>query len=197
MDAAVPADQAEDTLRVPTERRGGFVLGWIAGGSLGAATGNPDDKGKRTDPAFERSTGLATGYRLTPFFGGALTDWFTFGLGLSFGSLVGGEETTGITTFVFHLEAFPLFGEGGVYRDLGLTADFGAGSSSIEDQATGEKVAASGVASTAGLGAFWEPVRFWNLAGGPYLGYQHNWSRWYARDDITLGLRIMFYGQQP
>lgn len=194
---AVATSEEEDGLAVETERRGGFVLGLIMGPALGWATGNPSDKGKRDDPAYEQDTGLAFGYRVTPFLGGALTDWFTFGLGMSFGTLGNGDYSSGMGTFVFHLEAFPLYGQGGVYRDLGLTADFGAGASSIRTKSPDEKVAESGVMSSVGLGAFWEPVQVWQLAGGPYVGYQHNWSRWYSRHDVTFGLRVMFYGVQP
>lgn len=193
----VATAENEDDLTVETERRGGFVLGLIMGPAFGWATGNPSDKGKRDDPAYEQDTGLAFGYRATPFLGGALTDWFTFGLGMSFGTVGNGDYSSGMGTFVFHLEAFPLYGQGGAYRDLGLTADFGAGASSIRSKSPDEEVADSGVMSSVGLGAFWEPVRVWQLAGGPYVGYQHNWSRWYSRHDVTLGLRVMFYGVQP
>jgi len=183
-------------LKVVTERRGGFVVGIIGGPTLGWATGNPSDKDKRDDPKLEASTGTAFGYRATPFIGGAFTDWFTFGLGASFASFGNGDYGSGMWTFAVHLETFPLYPQGGIYQDLGLTADFGAGSSTIRTKTPDEEVADSGVMSTVGLGAFWEPLRVWHFAGGPYVGYQRNWSRWYARNDVTVGLRWMFYGVQ-
>ncbi len=187
----------DEDFEIVTERRGGFVLGVLVGPTLGGAKGNPSAKATRDDPAFEQDAGIGLGYRITPFLGGALTDWFTFGLGMSFASLANSDYQTRADTFVFHLEAYPLYGEGGVFRDLGLAADFGAGTSSIRSKSTDEKVAESGVASTVGLGVFWEPLRLWQLAGGPYVGYQRNWSRWYGRDDVMVGFRMMFYGDQP
>lgn len=196
---SLPAEtsgEAQDE-EVVTQRRGGFVLGLIAGPTLGWAAGKPSDKALRHKPAFEHETGLGVGYRLTPFLGGALTDWFTFGLGMSVGSFSNGDYESGMGTFVFHLEVFPLYGQGGVYRDLGLAADFGTGTSTIRTKSPDEEVADSLVMSSVGLGAFWEPLRVWHLAAGPSVGYQRNWSRWYARNDVTMGLRLMFYGDQP
>jgi hypothetical protein len=195
--AEAEKSRVEGEFEIVTERRGGFVLGVLAGPTLGGAKGNPSAKATRDDPSFEQDAGIGMGYRITPFLGGALTDWFTFGLGMSFASLANSDYQTRVDTFVFHLEAYPLYGEGGVFRDLGLAADFGAGTSSIRSKALDEKVAESGVASTVGLGVFWEPLRMWQLAGGPYVGYQRNWSRWYGRDDVMVGFRMMFYGDQP
>ena len=173
------------------------MVGVIAGPTLGWATGNPSAKSERDNPSFERSTGLGVGYRVTPFLGGALTDWFTFGLGMSFGSLSASDLSSPLTTFVFHLEVYPLYGRGDVFRDIGVTIDVGAGASSIVDKNTDSKVAASGAMSSVGLGVLWEPWRWNHFAAGPFLGFQHNWSRWFARSDVTLGLRGMFYGVQP
>ncbi len=192
-------EQNEDDahISVVTTRRGGFAMGFIVGPSFGWAGGNPSDKAKQDRPEFERKIKGGFGYRLTPFFGGALTDWFTFGLGASLGDFSSSKYASGFGTFVFHLEVFPLFAQGGVYRDLGLAVDFGAGTSSIRNKSTGKDVADSGVMSTAGLGVFWEPLRAWKFAGGPYVGYQRNWSRWYSRNDVTGGLRLMFYTDLP
>ena len=192
--AASPEVEPSAKADAGTERRGGFVIGLIAGPSFGWATGHPSDRALREKPAFETEMGLGFGYRVTPFIGGALTDWFTFGLGSSFGRIANGDYQSGMWTFVFHLEAFPLYEYGGIARDLGLTADFGAGMSSIRKKSPDMEVADSGAMSTVGIGAFWEPVRLWKIAGGPYVGYQRNWSRWFSRNDVTLGIRGMFYG---
>ncbi len=194
---APTTDDADAEPVVVTERRGGFVLGFVAGPTLGWATGNPSSKAERDNAALERDSGLGLGYRVTPFLGGALTDWFTFGLGMSFADFSSSDYSSPVATFVFHLETFPLYGEGGVYRDIGLTADFGAGASTIKDKESDDDVADSGVMSTVGLGAFWEALRASHFAGGPYVGFQHNWSRWFVRDDVVVGLRLMFYGDQP
>lgn len=179
----------------PYERRGGFVLGTTIGGALGTASGNPKQQEQRFDPSRETDLGFAYGYRWTPFIGGALTDWFTVGVGMSFGTLqTSGDHDTKLTTFVFHFEAFPLYARGGAWRDVGVMVDLGAGASTIHNTASGEELAHSGVASAAGLGLFWEPWRVWQLSAGPAVSYQRNWSQWYERNDVLFGFRGVFYG---
>jgi len=173
------------------------VLGVIGGPTLGWATGHPSDKTKRDNSEYERSTGASVGYRVTPFLGGALTDWFTFGLGVSFGSMTASEYNSSVVTFIAHIEVFPLYGHGGTYRDLGLALDFGTGVSTIHDKNTDEEVANSGALSSLGAGVFWEPLRFWHFATGPMIAYQRNFSRWYSRNDVAVGLRLMFYSDMP
>ncbi len=177
------------------ERRGGFALGLLAGAAFGTASGNPKALAYRLDPTRETNLVNAYGYRITPFVGGAITNWFTVGLGLSFGRMqTAWDHATNVTTFVFHLEAFPLYTKGGMWRDVGLSADFGAGAASIRNTTTGKEVANAGVASAAGVGAFWEPLRLWHVRAGPSFSYQHNWSEWFSRDDVTVGLRCILYG---
>lgn len=179
---------------VRPERRSGFVLGLIGGLALGGASGNPDIASQRYDPAYATSTGFAAGYRIAPFFGGALTDWFTFGLGATLGSIETGARRSEVTAFVFHLEAFPLFAKGGTLRDAGVSLDFGAGVANIVSKRNNQEVATAGVASLAGIGLFWEPWRWWHFAMGPCVVYQYDWSDHFSRHDVTLGLKGMFYG---
>lgn len=193
--ALLAAFDAQAQEPAQAQRRGGFVAGFIGGGAVGWTDGHPKSFDRRDDPAFEVDTGLAGGYRLTPFIGGALTDWFLFGLGWSGGTMWSGDHRSTVSTFVFHLEAYPLYGRGGLWRDLGLAADMGAGEAWMRRSDSGEEVASSGAASTVGLGVFWESTRLGPLALGPTLNYQHNWSRWYSRHDWMLGLRASFYGE--
>ncbi len=193
--AQTAAGNHEAEVSKPYERRGGFVLGTVLGAALGTASGNPKGQNYRFDPAYEAKLGFAWGYRCTPFLGGALTDWLTVGIGASFGSMWTGEHHDAtVTSFVFHFEAFPLYAKGGPWRDLGAMVDFGAGVGTIHNTRTGEELANSAVASTAGLGVFWEPWRIWHVAAGPAVAYQRNWSQWYERDDVLVGLRGVFYG---
>jgi hypothetical protein len=176
------------------ERRYGFVFGVVGGLSLGNAVGNPSAQAVRYDSAYTTDTGLAVGYRATPYLGGALTDWFTFGLGGSYGQLYGSSTRSSLGLFLFRLEAYPLYGRGGIFRDLGVNLDFGAGTTTIKNKSDGVELAYSGVASTVGLGVFWETWRLGPLALGPSVGYQHNWSDWYARNDVTMGFKATLYG---
>jgi hypothetical protein len=178
----------------PPQRRSGFVFSTVGGLSLGQAAGNPNEQAERYDPAHHSSTGLAYGYRVTPFLGGALTDWFTFGLGGSYADLQTGSVRSQLGLFIFRLELFPLFARGGTWRDVGTSIEFGAGATSIVRKSDEKQLAGSGVASTIGLGLFWEAWRLGHLALGPSLAYQHNWSDWFGRHDVMLGLKGTFYG---
>lgn len=186
--------QAQAEPDPPAQRRSGFMFSVVAGGSLGAAHGNPTAQSERYDPSLRASTGIAAGYRVTPYIGGALTDWFAFGLGGSYADLYAGDEKSRTGMFLFRIETWPLFYRGGVLRDLGVSIEFGAGFASIVRTSDQKQLAASSVASTVGAGVFWETWRLWHVALGPALAYQRNWSDWFARDDVTLGLKGTFYG---
>ena len=188
------AEAADDDPEPPAERRSGFVLSVVGGGSMGRAAGNPSAQAERYDPAHHASTGLAMGYRVTPYLGGALTDWFTFGLGGSYANLYTSSLRSTLGLFIFRIDVFPLYRRGSVWRDLAVNLEFGAGATSIVKTDREDQIASSGVASTIGAGVFWEAWRLGHIALGPSLSYQRNWSDWFTRDDVTLGLKTTFYG---
>jgi hypothetical protein len=180
---------------VQNTRRGGFTFGLALGLAWGAAQGYPNDFSKIDVPAYRaRAAGLGGANLL--WIGGALTDWFTFGFGLA-GTKFGGDRMySASSTFLFHLEAFPLFSLGGPWRDLGLSADFGTGSGLINRKSNDEEVAAAGAFSIAGIGLFWEASRIasGHLTFGPYYTWQYQESDSMVRYFSSLGLRGAFYG---
>jgi hypothetical protein len=177
----------------PATRRSGFTAGLILGAALGYASGTPNDLSMIGNPAFQSHTGgIGPGGAL--WIGGALTDWFTFGLGGGMTSFGGSQLKSSSSVFLFHIEAFPLFSRGGAYRDLGVFADFGTGVGSIERKSTQESVSSAGSFSVAGLGAFWETWRFAGFAAGPTVTWQYQYSQPLERHFILAGLRGVFYG---
>ena len=127
--------------------------------------------------------------------GGALTDWFTFGFGLARSSYGSDRLVTESSAYLFHIEAFPLFARGGIWRDIALFADFGTGSATIKRRDDGVQHAASGALSIVGLGSHWEA---WRLAGhvalGPYVAWHYEDSNSMARTFGEIGFRGAFYG---
>lgn len=189
--------QSQDDKQVPdtpATRRSGFFMGVTGGLSLAAVDGNPQAFLLRDDPNATTHTGVGYGYRYSPVIGAAVTDWLNLAIGGSFGSTQSSKYRSQTNAFIFHIEAFPLFSMGGTLRDLGVELNFGAGGSKAELRSTGEEVASTSVVSIIGAGAFWEPWRIWHFAAGPYLGYERSSSRTYSRDDVTIGLRVAFYG---
>jgi hypothetical protein len=168
------------------------VLG-IAGGLLtSSARGYPNDVAKIDVPQYEANMGLGVALGGAFWLGGALADWLTVGVG-AFG---GGSESNGLRgsggSFTVRIEAFPLFYRGGRFQDLGVLFTAGTGGYTIHRGK--EKVAEGAGTSAVGLGAFYEPWRFWQLSFGPQIEYSHQFSDSMSAHTLVLGLRSVFYG---
>ena len=174
------------------ERRSDFVMGASGGLLLGTASGYPNEIDKVDDPRYESKTGFALGSGLSFWLGGALADWFTFGVGGLFVNASGSDGTAGGGAFIVKVEAFPLYGMGGPLRDLAFFADFGAGSLGIEGEPADE--AESGLTSVAGLGSAYELFRFSRFAVAPTAQYLLTRSPTVTAHTAVLGARIVFYG---
>lgn len=190
--AAAPIPEWE-TAR-PT-RRYGFTLGTSYGIGAGDASGYPNDLAKIDDPAWRSHTGgFATGGSL--WLGGAITDWFTFGLGTEFASAQGSQAKTSGGAFMFRVQAFPLFERGGIWRDLGVFADFGTGGGTIQLK-SGQELANGGAMSMITGGAFWEAIHWFgsrHVVSGPELWWQYQWSNSLEERTGILAFRTQFYG---
>jgi hypothetical protein len=172
-------------------RRADFTLGASLGLLIGSGYGYPNESGAIGDPARVADTGVALGSSFDVWLGGALRDWFTFGLGITgFGFEGSGKQLSG-GGFVFRLEAFPFFGQSAALSDLGAFASFGLGTATIE--ADGEEVAEGGAISIVAFGAFWEAWRFGGFAAGPSLEYTHLFSQSLRAYGASAGFRVAFY----
>ncbi|MEB2312620.1 MAG: hypothetical protein OZ921_06590 [Sorangiineae bacterium] len=178
--------------RAPAERRSGVTIG-AATGLLGAsAVGYPNQLATIDDPAYRASTGLAVGARASLWLGGALTDWFSLGLGLDAVRYRGGGLAARGSGFIFRMEGFPLFAQGGPWRDVGVAADFGLAGLTLEEE--GEERASGGSMSLLGVGAFWETWRPGGIAIGPVLEYEYVYSPSLRAHSVVAGFRFAFYG---
>lgn len=195
---AAPASPAADPdpkawEKAPATRRSGFTVGTAIGGGLASIVGFPNDAKKIGYAPYY----TATGPRPSPVFelwiGGALTDWFTFGLGFTGGSLfLTGDNKASAGAGLFHIEAFPLFYVSEKLRDLGVMLDVGTGAASVKSKAD-VKLVDSSAASLLGGGVFWEPARFWRIRGGPFLMGNYVWSDTARRPGIFAGWRMSLY----
>jgi hypothetical protein len=196
MAARGPTDETEKGLwdAAPAERRSGFTAGLMTGIAFGNATGYPNDFSKWDQPAY-RSATSGVGSAGTLYFGGALRDWFTFGLGFEISDFGGSRNISREWAILFHTETFPLYSLGGVYRDIGLFADVGTGMATIKRKSDEAEYASSGTLSIGGLGAFWET---WRLAGhialGPFVSGTFQMSDSLTRTFGLVGFRAAFYG---
>ncbi|HWZ87198.1 MAG TPA: hypothetical protein VNW92_00060, partial [Polyangiaceae bacterium] len=102
--------------KIVATRRSGFVAGISLGLALGNADGYPNKLAKIDDVNYERNTKFALGGSNRLWLGGALTDWFVFGLGLTAVSLQHENAKATGSAFIFHVEGYPLFYQGGPFR---------------------------------------------------------------------------------
>ena len=171
-------------------RRSGFMLGLSTGPAVGRADGYPNELAKLNDPIYKRNTAFALGNVTRLWFGGALTDYFVFGVGFEGLSLKHDDIKAAGSGFLFHVEGYPLFYRGGVFRDLSLFGDFGAGGMKITGRERNE--ADGGLMSVIGVGAGWEAVRFWRMKFGPAVEYTHMWSQTVTADLFSVEARLTF-----
>lgn len=192
--ANVDADTAANMRSTGATRRSGFTAGIMPAFSVGDASGYPNDFSKLDDPTWHAST-TGIGSDLTVYLGGALTDWFTFSFGLASSKFGSSRLQSSSTAFVFHIEAFPLFARGGLYRDLGIFADVGTGTATLKRKEDGVELSNSGGLSMGGGGVVWEAWRLGgHLAFGPFAAWHYQSSDAMTRQFSELGLRGVFYG---
>ncbi len=195
--AASPARAAENEYwdggyGVKAERRSDVVLGANLGLMLGTAVGYPNEVGKIDDPAYASETGFGVGTRYGLWLGGALKDWFTFGVGGMGLKLGGGDATASGGAAFLHLEVYPLYPLGGALRDFAIYTDFGAGSLTVDSET--KESGDAGLASLAGIGGTYELYRLGHFAFAPTASYLHVWSQTASAHFVDFGVRAVFYG---
>lgn len=179
----------------PAQVRSDFMAGLSGGLWLGSATGFPNEASKIGDPEFETGTGLGAGAGGTLWIGGALHDAFSVGIGQTGGAISGNSVRGRGGAFVLRLEGYPLFGAGGIWRNIGVSASFGAGQFVLKDASDGkEDLADGGFMSLVGGGVLWEAFRWGPVAMGPSLEYLYLYSESLKAHAGGLFWRTAFYG---
>lgn len=179
------------------ERRSDFVLGFSPGLVLGGTTGYPNEIDKIDQPDWKASSGFAAGFGFEAWLGGALTDWFTFGVGGGYFSGNGPSGNYSGGAFLIRVETYPLYSLGGTLRDLALFGNFGAGSLTLEgDTGSGPTRARgeSGLASVGGAGIAYELLRAKHFAVAPTAEYILFASEALHAHQALIGARVVFYG---
>ena len=174
--------------------RSGFVVGLALGTGIVAFSGYPNDSRKIGLLSHYTETGASIGGLGSLWIGGALSEWFTFGLGFSGGSmpLLSDQKATS-GGLIFHMEAYPLFTRGGHWRDLGVMFDAGTGSATVTPKDSTKKLIDSGSGSMIGGGPFYEGFKLWKLKGGPFVEGNYVWSDSVRRPALFFGWRTSLY----
>lgn len=175
------------------ERRSDFTFGALLGPTVGSSTGYMNELEQIGNPAYEQRTGAGFGLSSGLWLGGALRDWFVFGLGVRSAWFEAQGKRSEGGGFVLRIETYPLFARGGVFRDLALIGEFGLGGRTIKEAS--KTVADGGSTSYVGIGAHWEAFRYWgSFAGGPALLVMHEFSDSMQSTYGVLAFRTAFYG---
>jgi hypothetical protein len=188
---AAPEDGAP-VAAPPAAHRAGFLLGVSGGLALASARGYPNDVAKIDLPEFEAETGLGVSGGGTLWIGGSLANWMNIAVGFQSGSFSGNGLDASSGTIHMRVEAFPLFYRGGAWQDVGLS--FAAGTGGLALERDDDSVAEGEGTSVVGIGAFFEPFRFWQLSSGPDISYTHQFSRSMTAHQLVVGWRLAYYG---
>src|SRR5262249_27599345 len=105
----------------------------------------------------------------------------------------------------FHTEVFPLFWMGGLWRELGVGLDAGTGNITghlLNPPAAdvGKPVTTnmdSGANARVCASLFYEGLRFWKAAVGPYVAFDYSWSPTLNAPLVLLGVRTSLYLKAP
>jgi hypothetical protein len=193
---SVPQSQQASTPTPPppkATRRSGFTFGIDVGAGVASIVGFPNDLTKIGYAQWYTATGARPAATLEAWAGGALSDWLTVGLGFKGSRLFATNgDTAESLGGMFHVEAYPLFLLGGPLRDLGVRFDAGLGTASVTD-ASGTKLVDGSAASIVGGGIFYEGIRAWKTAHGPFIMGDYAWTDAVRRPAIFIGWRSAIY----
>jgi hypothetical protein len=199
-DAPTLAVSAPDTKENPAwdsaraVHRSGFVVGLALGSGVVAFSGFPNDSRKVGLERYYTETGASVGGMFSLWIGGALSDWFTFGVGFTGGSMpLLSDQEASSGGLIFHVDAYPLFPLGGRWRDVGVMFDAGTGSATVMPKDSESKLIDGGGASLVGLGPFYEGFKLWKTKGGPYVEGSYMWSDTVRRPAVFFGWRTSLY----
>lgn len=195
--ASVPAfnpDMSPDVLRAPivATRRKGFMIGGTLALRVDSVSGYPTAFDKRNaDFHVDMGTFLAPGGSV--FIGGAISDYLALAFDLEFTNATHGGVHRRGSTFGLKILTWPLFDQGGVFRDLGLDATVGTGTANLSETATGYSIASSGAFAFVATSISWEALRGGGFAVGPALGVDYRSSETYTAFATWLGVRGVYY----
>jgi hypothetical protein len=194
-DAAVDTATSRELTRA-NERRRGLVLGWGVGVGVAGASGYPNDSAKIGVPAYYDGSDAMGGAGFTLFGLYSLSDWLSFGAFYSRANFRSGQWYTFGGGGGIRVDLFPLYYVAPWLRDLGVTGQFGIGTSTLSPT-TGNPEPASGTESFLGGGVFYEFNLGKGLGGhwaaGPSLEFDTEVTQSNQRFGLLAGGRVAFY----
>ena len=176
------------------ERRCGFAFGVTPSAMLGAATGYPNNALLIGRDEYYTNTGFSAGGAASVWLGVAVADGLVVGVGGQMGVMMNEQHRSEFGGLAFHIDAFPLFGLGGPWRELGVALEVGLSGTTTKNIDTDVTSIDAGLGSRVAVGAFYEGVRLWKLSMGPYLAADTIFSQSARTPTLSIGWRTAFYG---
>lgn len=214
---ATPVDPVAE--KAPDSHRSGFALNLSFGNGIASVVGYPNDPNKIGYARYYYESGARPGGMNSLWLGGAITDWFVFGVGFAGGGLqFTGKTTVATGGLIFHAETFPLYFRGGGWRDVGILFDAGLGSATITDDGVKSrpvdvstpsmsrppvlyfsqpknKLVDGGSASQLGIGVFYEAAKVWRVRIAPMIYANYIWSDTVRRPGLFFGVHATLYSK--
>jgi len=194
-DAATDTATAKDLKRAQ-ERRKGLVFGFDIGVGVAGASGYPNDSAKIGVPAYYDGSDAMGGGGFALFAMYSLSDWLSFGAFYSRANFRSGQWYTFGGGGGIKVDLFPLYYVAPWLRDLGVTGQFGIGTSTLSPT-YGSQESAAGTESFLGGGVFYEFFLGKGLGGhwtaGPSLEFDSEITQSNQRFGALMGGRVAFY----
>ena len=160
--------------------RSGLVVGLLLGWGIAGSSGYPNSQSQIGRPSSYSSSDLMVGSGSGLFIGGAIADYVNFGFVFVSQSFKSSDWTGKSGGGGFRLETFPLVYAVPKLKNLGLFAQFGLGSATL-DVNRPNYPEAKGVQSMLGIGGMYEFPIFHLFGGhgvvGPTLEYDAVYSQ--------------------
>jgi hypothetical protein len=154
-DAAIDAATAKE-LTKPAERRSGLVFGFGVGAGIAGASGYPNQSAKIGVPSYYDGSDAMVGGGFAVFAMYSLSDWLSFGVFYSRATFRSGDWYTFGGGGGIRVDFFPFYNVAPWLRDMGVTGQFGIGTSTLSPAIFSAHETASGTESFLGGGVFYE-----------------------------------------
>jgi len=170
------------------------MVGLAVAGHVGGASGYPNDVEKIDREPYHTNTGAGLGGGAALWFGWAIADWVTFGLGISGGAVSTGDELVRSAAAGLRVDLFPGWPLGGPWQDVGAFFETGFGYTTTELAGEdADPLIESGGASHLAVGVFYEGIRAWQFSMGPLATVDLVWSPSVLRPVGWVGWRVAYY----
>ncbi len=176
-----------------SEKRSGLLVVLETGTAMGSISGYPNHYAKMDVDEYYVASPVGFGSNVGGWVGAIPRDWFSFGIGFTATSYTTNAGDAAGFMVGIRGEVYPLYSQGGFYKDWGLLVESGAGRVTLESEGETDPIVDGGSMSSVSTGTFFEAVEFWQMNVGPQLRYTYQFGNPATAHTTTLSLRIGYH----